>query len=79
MLRVRPSTVLTLLVPCALGCASDAASKSEVRTLQASVKQLQDEMRPIVDDLSRERQRASEHVAAIGERRGRGSATKTPG
>ena len=43
MLRVRPSTVLTLLVPCAMGCASDAASKSEVRTLQASVKQLQDE------------------------------------
>ena len=43
MLRVRPSTVLTLLVPCALGCASDAASKSEVRTLQASVKQLQDD------------------------------------
>ena len=43
MLRVRPSTVLTLLIPCAMGCASDAASKSEVRTLQASVKQLQDE------------------------------------
>ena len=43
MLRVRPSTVLTLLVPCAMGCASDTASKSEVRTLQASVKQLQDE------------------------------------
>ena len=43
MLRVRPSTVLTLLVPCAMACASDAASKSDVRTLQASVKQLQDE------------------------------------
>jgi TolA-binding protein len=43
VLRVRPSTVLTLLVPCAMGCASDAASKTEVRTLQASVKQLQDE------------------------------------
>lgn len=43
MPRVRPSTVLTLLVPCVVGCASDAASKGEVRTLQASVKQLQDE------------------------------------
>jgi TolA-binding protein len=43
VLCVRPSTVLTLLVPCAIGCASDAASKGEVRTLQASVKQLQDE------------------------------------
>jgi len=43
VLRVRPSTVLTLLVPCAMGCASDNASKSEVRKLQASVKQLQDE------------------------------------
>jgi TolA-binding protein len=40
--RLPPSYVLTLLVPCAVGCASDAASKSEVRTLQASVKQLQD-------------------------------------
>lgn len=43
MLRVRPSYALTLLLPAAAGCASDAASKSEVRTLQASVKQLQDE------------------------------------
>jgi TolA-binding protein len=43
VLRVRPSTVLALLVPCAMACASDAASKSEVRTLQGSVKQLQDE------------------------------------
>ena len=43
MLCVRPSTVLALLVPCAMACASDAASKGDVRTLQASVKQLQDE------------------------------------
>ena len=43
MLRVRPSYALTLLLPAAAGCASDAASKGEVRTLQASVKQLQDE------------------------------------
>jgi len=40
--RLRSSSVLTLSL-CAVGCASDAASKSEVRTLQASVKQLQDE------------------------------------
>ena len=43
MLRVRPTYVLTLVLPAAAGCASDAASKSEVRTLQASVKQLQDD------------------------------------
>jgi len=43
VLRLRLPSVLTLLIPCAMGCASDAASKSEVRTLQASVKQLQDE------------------------------------
>jgi len=40
--RLRPSLVLTLLLPCVSGCASDAASKSDLRTLQASVKQLQD-------------------------------------
>jgi len=43
VLRVRPTYVLTLVLPAAAGCASDAASKSEVRTLQASVKQLQDD------------------------------------
>ncbi|HUM09898.1 MAG TPA: tetratricopeptide repeat protein [Myxococcaceae bacterium] len=43
MPRLPPSYVLTLLVPSVVGCASDAASKSEVRTLQASVKQLQDD------------------------------------
>jgi TolA-binding protein len=41
--RVPASYALTLLVPCVVGCASDAGSKSEVRTLQASVKQLQDD------------------------------------
>jgi len=41
--RLPLSYALTLLLPCAAGCASDAASKSDVRTLQASVKQLQDE------------------------------------
>ena len=47
--------------------------------LGRTVKQLQDEMRPIANDLSRERQRASDHVAAIGERRRRGPATKARG
>jgi len=43
VLRVHLSYVLTLVSLCAVGCASDAASKSDMRTLQASVKQLQDE------------------------------------
>lgn len=43
MPRFLPSLALTLLVACAVGCASDTASKGEVRTLQASVTQLQDE------------------------------------
>ena len=47
--------------------------------LGRTVKQMQEEMRPIAEELARERQRASEHVAAIGERRRRGSATKAPG
>ena len=50
-----------------------------VLVLGRTVKQMQEELRPIADDLSRERQRASEHVAAIGERRRRGSATRAPG
>jgi len=40
---VRPLLASVLLALCGSGCASDAASKAEVRTLQASVKQLQDE------------------------------------
>jgi hypothetical protein len=47
--------------------------------LGRTVKQLQEEMQPITDDLSRERQRAGDHVAAIGERRRRGSATQGRG
>ncbi|MGZ3444825.1 MAG: tetratricopeptide repeat protein [Myxococcaceae bacterium] len=43
MPRVHPSYVLTVVSLWAVGCASDAASKSDMRTLQASVKQLQDE------------------------------------
>ena len=40
---MRPFLAFVLLALCGSGCASDAASKSEVRTLQASVQQLQDE------------------------------------
>ena len=40
---MRPLLASVLLVLCGSGCASDAASKAEVRTLQSSVKQLQDE------------------------------------
>jgi TolA-binding protein len=40
---VRPLLVSVLLALCGSGCASDAVSKAEVRTLQASVKQLQDD------------------------------------
>jgi hypothetical protein len=47
--------------------------------LGRTVKQLQEEVRPIADDLARERQRASTHVAAIGERRRRGSSSEARG
>ena len=47
--------------------------------LGRTVKELQAELQPLTDDLSREGQRASDHVSAIGERRRRGSATKAPG
>ena len=47
--------------------------------LGRTVKQLQDEVQPIADDLARERQRASTHVAAIGERRRRGSSNEARG
>ena len=47
--------------------------------LGRTVKQLQEEVRPLSEDLSREQRRASEHVSAIGERRRRGSATKARG
>ena len=40
---MRPLLASVLLALCGSGCASDAASKAEVRTLQSSVKQLQDE------------------------------------
>ena len=47
--------------------------------LGRTVKQLQEEVQPIADDLARERQRASAHVAAIGERRRRGSSSEARG
>ena len=49
-----------------------------VLILGRTVKQLQDEVRPIADDLAKEQQRASVHVSAIGDRR-RGSASKARG
>jgi TolA-binding protein len=55
---VRPLLAFVLLALCGSGCASDAASKGEVRTLQASVKQLQDENLKLasrVDTLETER------------------------
>jgi hypothetical protein len=50
-----------------------------VLILGRTVKQLQDEVRPIADDLAKERQRAGSHVSAIGDRRRRGSASKARG
>ena len=47
--------------------------------LGRTVKQLQEEVRPIADDLAKERQRASAHVAAIGERRRRDSSSEARG
>jgi hypothetical protein len=47
--------------------------------LGRTVKQLQEEVQPIADDLAKERQRASAHVAAIGERRRRGPSSEARG
>jgi hypothetical protein len=47
--------------------------------LGRTVRQLQEEVQPIADDLAKERQRASAHVAAIGERRRRGSSSEARG
>lgn len=49
-----------------------------VLVLGRTVRQLQEEVRPIADDLAKEQQRASAHVSAIGDRR-RGSASKARG
>jgi hypothetical protein len=47
--------------------------------LGRTVRQLQEAVQPIADDLAKERQRASAHVAAIGERRRRGSSSQARG
>ena len=47
--------------------------------LGRSVKQLQEEIQPIADDMAREGQRAAEHTSAIGARRRRGSSTRASG
>ena len=46
--------------------------------LGRSVKQLQEEIQPIADDVAREGQKVSEHTSAIGARRG-GSSTRASG
>jgi hypothetical protein len=50
-----------------------------ILVLGRTVRQLQEEVQPIADDLAKERQRASAHVAAIGERRRRGSSSEARG
>jgi hypothetical protein len=50
-----------------------------VLVLGRTVKQLQEEIRPIADDVARGGQRASEHASAFGERGRRGSASRAPG
>jgi hypothetical protein len=50
-----------------------------VLVLGRTVKQLQDELQPIADDLSKEGQRAGAHTSAIGQRRRAGSASKAQG
>ncbi len=46
--------------------------------LGRTVQRFQEEAQPIADDLSREGQRASEHMAAIGARRRNSSSAGTP-
>lgn len=50
-----------------------------VLVLARTVKQLQDEVQPIADDLANEGQRAGAHASAMSGRRRRGSAAKAPG
>jgi len=47
--------------------------------LGRTVRQLQEEVQPIAEDVARGGQRASAHVAAIGERRRRGSSSEARG
>ena len=50
-----------------------------VLVLGRTVRQLRDEVKPVTDDLASERQRAGEHVSAIGDRHRRDSASKPRG
>lgn len=50
-----------------------------VLILGRTVKQLQEEIRPIADDLMSERQRAGQHASAIGGRRRSDSSAQVPG
>jgi hypothetical protein len=50
-----------------------------VLILGRTVKRMQEEVRPIADDLAKERQRSATHVNAIGERRRNGSSGRAPG
>ena len=50
-----------------------------VLILGRTVKQLQDEVRPIADDLAKERQRASAHASAMARHGRRDSASETRG
>ena len=47
--------------------------------LGRTVRRLQEEVRPIADDVAREGQRASSHASAMGERRRRSSASEARG
>ena len=50
-----------------------------VLILGRTVKQLQDELQPIADDVTKEGQRAGAHASAIGERRRQGLVTRARG
>jgi hypothetical protein len=50
-----------------------------VLILGRTVRQLQDEVRPIADDLAQERQRASAHASSMGQRGRRGPSSETRG
>ena len=50
-----------------------------VLVLGRTVKQMQEELQPIANDLAAEQQRASAHTTAIADRRRRGSASQAPG
>jgi hypothetical protein len=50
-----------------------------VLVLARTLKQLQDEVQPIADDVAKEGQRAGAHASAIGERRRRGSTSRARG